>query len=175
MIDGIKVYFDTMLYLDMFCDPYVSKPETANMFRKVKTGEFRLIISQTVMMEIYHVLCLPVAEERKFDNACRLMDEINETYGKISERLLSYPNTEFAKQEFNKIDSSTLIEFVKTVPGSSLIDFHGKKLPGSMDFIHIMIAVKLGCKKFFTEDKGVLSLDANQRKGDMKIIKPYKE
>jgi len=67
-----------------------------------------------------------------------------------------------------------LINFVKNVPGSSLIDFKGKKLPSSMDFIHLMIASNLKCEKFFTEDKGVLKLDSYKHKGNLKIVKPYK-
>lgn len=173
MLDVDKVYFDTMLYLNKFQDPYTVTAETNNMFNKVKHGEFRLIISQTIMMEIYHVLCLPI-ENLNREKAEKHMDGVNKLYERISTTMLSFPNTEFTEKEFSNIDAGNMIEFVTSVPGSALIDFCGNKMPGSMDFIHIMIASSIGCKKFFTFDKGILYLDANQRKGDMKIIRPYK-
>ena len=173
MLDVDKVYFDTMLYLDKFKEPFLTTPEVNNMFNKVKHGEFQLIVSQTIMMEIYHVLCLPI-EKMNLEKAEEYMMDVGKTYENISSKMLSFPNTEFTEKEFSNIDSSSMLKFAMSVPGSALIDFCGNKLPGSMDFIHIMIASSIGCKKFFTKDRGILYLDANQRKGDMKIIKPYK-
>ena len=174
MPDAVRVYFDTMLYLNKFQDPYKVRPETNHMFSKVKSGEFRLVISQTTMMEIYHVLCLAIEKISDFDSASKAMEEVVEIYNRIKETMLSFPNTEFPDKEFDGIQPQNLINFVENVPGSSLIDFSGKKLPGSMDFIHLMIASNLKCEKFFTEDKGVLKLDSYNQKGNLKIIKPYK-
>ncbi len=100
-----------------------------------------------------------------FDEARKAMDEVSAIHNTIKETMLSFPNTEFPDKEFDKIDPKTLINFVEHVPGSSLIDFYGKKLPGSMDFIHLMVASNLRCEKFFTEDKGVLKLDNYNQKG----------
>ena len=165
-----------MLYLNKFMDPYKINPETIHMFNKVKNGEFHLVISQTTLMEIYHVLMLPIEKikNNSLDNASQLMDEAQVIYKKIQSTMLQLPNTEFLKHEFDGINSSNMIDFVENVPGSSLIDFVGKKLPGSMDFIHIMIASNFKCTKFFTEDKGILNLNSYRQKGDMKIIRPYK-
>lgn len=174
MTDGVRVYFDTMLYLNKFKDLYEVKPETTNMFNKVKYGEFRLIVSQTVMMEIYHVLCLPIEKIDNFDKASQIMDEAKTIAKKIKESMLSFPNTEFAEKEFDGIKPENLSSFVENVPGSNLIDFYGKKLPGSMDFLHLIVALNLRCEKFFTYDTGVLNLDSYNQKGDMKIIKPYR-
>ena len=174
MTDEVRVYFDTMLYLNKFRDPYEIKPETINMFNKVKSGEFRLIVSQTVMMEIYHVLCLAIEKIEKFEEASKIMDEVNTMNNKIKKTLLSFPHTEFADKEFDGIKSENLIRFVENVPGSNLIDFHGAKLPGSMDFIHLMVALNLRCEKFFTADRGVLKLASYNQKGNMKIIEPYR-
>ena len=174
MLDTVKVYFDTMLYLNKFQDPYTVRPETNHMFSKVKSGEFRLVISQINLMEIYHVLCLPIEDMKNFENASDIMNEVTKIYNRIQTTMLSFPNTEFPDHEFDGIDPKHLINFVENVPGSALIDFHGKKLPGSMDFIHLMVASNLKCEKFFTEDRGVLSLDSYKQKGNMKIIKPYK-
>ncbi len=49
MTDAVRVYFDTMLYLNKFQDPFTIRPETNHMFNKVKSGEFRLIVSQTTI------------------------------------------------------------------------------------------------------------------------------
>ena len=174
MPDADKVYFDTMLYLNKFQDPFKIRPETNHMFSKVKSGEFRLVISRTTLVEIYHVLCLPLEEITDFKTASDTMDEITKMYHRIQETMLSFPNTEFPDNEYDGIDPKNLINFVESVPGSALIDFHGKKLPGSMDFIHLMIASNLKCGKFFTEDKGVLGLDSYNHKGSLKIIKPYR-
>jgi len=174
MPDGDRVYFDTMLYLNKFQDPFTIRQETNNMFSKVKSGEFRLVISRTTLMEIYHVLCLPIQKITDLETASNTMDEVTKIYNRIQEIMLSFPNTEFPDREFDGIDSGNMINFVENVPGSALIDFHGKKLPGSMDFIHLMVASNLKCKKFFTEDRGVLNLDSYNHKGDLKIIKPYR-
>lgn len=174
MQDADKVYFDTMLYLNKFQDPYTIRQETNHMFSKVKSGEFRLMISQTTLMEIYHVLCLPIEGIKDFENATETMKEVTKIYNIIQKTMLSFPNTEFPDHEFDGIDPKHLINFVENVPGSALIDFHGKKLPGSMDFIHLMVASNLKCDKFFTEDRGVLSLNSYNHKGNLKIIKPYK-
>ncbi len=125
-------------------------------------------------MEIYHVLCLPLEKVRNFKEASAMMDEIDKVYTRIRTARLSFPNTEFPDNEFNGINSCDMINFVEHVLGSSLIDFHGKKLPGSMDFFHVMIALNLNCTKFFTEDRGVLGLESYQQKGNLKIIKPYR-
>lgn len=174
MPDGVRVYFDTNLYLNKFSDPFKVHSETNNMFNKVKSGEFRLIISQSILMEIYHVMCLPIEKISKFDDAKKAMNEVTNAYNEIKNTTLQFPNTELVENEFDGIDSLKLIDFVENVPGSSLIDFFGKKLPGSMDFMHVMIASNLKCEKFFTYDNGLLSLDSNQRKGNMKILRPYK-
>ncbi len=91
MTEGVRVYFDTMLYLNKFRDPYTVKPETTNMFNKVKSGEFRLIISQTVMMEIYHVLCLSVEKIKKFEEASKIMEESNTMNDKIKKNSAFIP------------------------------------------------------------------------------------
>ena len=174
MQDEVRVYFDTMLYLNKFGDPYKLRQETINMFNKVKNGKFRLIVSQTVMMEIYHVLCLPIEKTNNFEEASQIMSEAKTIKNKIKQSMLSFPNTEFAEKEFDGIKPENLSDFVENVPGSNLIDFCGKKLPGSMDFIHLMIALNLRCEQFFTEDKGVLNLNSYNQKGNMKIIKPYR-
>ncbi len=175
MPDGIKVYFDTMLYLNKFQDPATVRRETQNMFNKVKTGEYHLVVSQLVLMEIYHVLCRPFDDITKFAEAESTKDEINRVYDKIKTALLSFPHTEFAENEFNGIDSMNLTNFVENVPGSKLIDFLDmRKLPGSMDFMHLMVASNLKCEKFITEDKGVILLDSYNQKGNMKIIRPYR-
>ena len=174
MPDAVRVYFDTMLYLNKFQDAYKVRPETNHMFSKVKSGEFRLVISQTTMMEIYHVLCLAIEKISDSDSASKAMEEVVEIYNRIKETMLSFSNTEFPDKEFDGIQPQNLINFVENVPGSSLIDFSGKKLPGSMDFIHLMIASNLKCEKFFTEDKGVLKLDSYNQKGNLKIVKPYR-
>ena len=174
MQDADRVYFDTMLYLNKFQDPYKVRQETNHMFSKVKSGEFRLVISRTTLMEIYHVLCLPIQNIPDFETASNIMDEVRKIYNRIQETMLSFPNTEFPGQEFDGINPENMINFVENVPGSALIDFHGKKLPGSMDFIHLLVASNLKCKKFFTEDSGVLKLDSYNQKGNLKIIKPYR-
>ena len=102
------------------------------------------------------------------------MAEIIDAYNDIKETILQFPNTELAEDEFNGISSTVLMDFVESVPGSALIDFAGKKLPGSMDFMQIMVASNLKCKKFFTYDKGVLMMNSNHRKNNMDIIRPYR-
>lgn len=175
MLEGVKVYFDTMLYLNKFEDPVTVKPETNNMFNKVKSGEFRLIISQLTFVEMYHVMCLPLAEISKFDEAEVALKQITEAYADIKKTILQFPNTDIVENELNGIDTKQLTTFVEHVPGSNLIDFVGmKKYPGSMDFIHLMTASNLKCEKFFTYDEGVLLLNSYAFKGNMKIIKPYK-
>lgn len=172
MYDADKVYFDTMMYLNKFKDRLKVKRETNFMFNKVRLGEFRLIVSQTTLVEIYHVLCLPI-EKCDTHTASDTMKEIQETYDTIKQTMLSFPNTEFPDNEFDGIDPKTMINFVEKVPGSSLIDFAGKKLPGSMDFMHIMIASNLQCDKFFTEDRGLLLINSYKQKKNLKIIRPY--
>ena len=174
MPEGVKVYFDTNLYFNKFQDPYRVLPETNNMFNKVKSGEFRLIISQSILMEMYHVMCLPIEKISKFEEAEKAMKDIANAYNDIKTTILHFPNTDLAKNEFDGMDPLKLIDFVENVPGSSLIEYIGKKLPGSMDFMHVMIASNQKCEKFFTYDKGLLLLDSNQQKGNMRIIRPYK-
>jgi len=174
MPEGVKVYFDTNVYFNKFEDAYRSSPATNNMFNKVKSGEFRLIISQSVLMEIYHVMCLPIEKITKFVEAKDAMDAITDAYNDIKIAILQFPNTELVENEFDGIDSKNLIDFVESVPGSALIDFAGKKLPGSMDFMHVMVASNLKCEKFFTYDNGVIMINSNHRKGSMQIIRPYK-
>jgi len=174
MPDAVRVYFDTNLYLNKFEDLYRASPETNNMFNKVKSGEFRLIISQSILMEIYHVMCLPLEKITKFAEAQDAMEKITDAYKDIKKTLLHFPSTELAENEFDGLDSKKLIDFVESVPGSSLIDFAGKKLPGSMDFMHVMIASNLNCEKFFTYDEGVIMLSSNHKKGNMEIIRPYR-
>lgn len=175
MPDAVRVFFDTMLYFNKFQDPMTISRETVNMFNKVKSGEFRLIISRSIFMEMYHVMCLALEEISNFKDAQEAMTKITDAYNDIQTTILQFPNTELAENEFNGIDSKNLIDFVESVPGSSLIDFYGKKLPGSMDFIQLMVASNLNCEKFFTYDEGLLKLQSNQRKGDIEIIRPYRE
>jgi len=103
MPDGVRVYFDTMLYLNKFQDPFKIRPETNHMFSKVKSGEFRLVISQTTMMEIYHVLSLVIQKINDFDTAEKAMDEVTKIYNTIKETMLSFPNTEFPDKEFDEL------------------------------------------------------------------------
>lgn len=173
MPEGVKVYFDTNVYFNKFEDVYRASPATNNVFNKVKSGEFRLIISQSILMEIYHVMCLPIQKIPKFSEAKDAMEKITDAYQDIKKAILQFPNTELPENEFDGIDSKNLIDFVENVPGSALIDFAGKKLPGSMDFMHLMIASNLKCEKFFTYDNGVIMINSNQRKGNMDIIRPY--
>ncbi len=173
MPDAVRVFFDTMLYFNKFQDPFTIKPETTNVFNKVKSGEFRLIISRTIFMEMYHVMCLPLEKLTNFQEAQTAMEQISNAYNDIRQAILQFPNTELAENEFNGIDSKNLIDFVEGVPGSSLIEFHGKKLPGSMDFIQLMVASNLNCEKFFTYDRGLLMLQSNHKKGNIDIIRPY--
>ena len=175
MLEGVRVYFDTMLYLNKFQDPMTARPETNNMFNKVKSGEFRLIVSQLAFVEMYHVMCFPLADIHNFKDASEAYEQIGNAYHDIKKIILQFPNTEIVEKEFDKIDTKKLTTFVENVPGSSLINFLGKKkFPGSMDFIHLMVASNLNCAKFFTEDSGVLLLDSYSHKGNMKIIKPYR-
>lgn len=175
MPEGVKVYFDTMLYLNKFHDPMTTRPETNHMFSKVKSGEFRLTISQLTFVEMYHVMCLPLNTITRPTDASQMFSTINEAYGEIKNTILKFPNTEIVENEFDGIDTKKLTTFVENVPGSSLINFVGmRKFPGSMDFIHLMTASNLKCAKFFTDDTGVLLLDSYNFKGDMKIIKPYR-
>jgi len=174
MLEGVKVYFDTMLYFNKFEDVYRVSSETNNIFNKVKSGEFRLIISQSILMEMYHVMCLPIEKITKFTEAKDAMKAITDAYADIKKMILQFPNTELAENEFNGIDSKNLIDFVESVPGSALIDFAGKKLPGSMDFMQLMVASNLKCEKFFTYDNGVIMINSNHKKGSIEIIRPYK-
>src|SRR5574337_1496358 len=172
MLEGVRVYFDTMLYLNKFHDPMTVKPETTNMFNKVKSGEFRLIISQLTFVEMYHVMCLPLLDARKFQDASDMYEEINQAYYDIKKTILQFPNTEITENELGGIDTKKLTTFVENVPGSSLINFHGmKKYPGSVDFIHLMTAFNIKCEKFFTNDEGVIQLNSYNHKGNMQIIK----
>jgi len=176
MPEGVKVYFDTMLYLNKFKDPITAKPETINMFKKVKSGEFRLIISQLTFVEMYHVMCLPLVEKNRFNEAKDALKQITCAYDDIKQSIMEFPNTDIQENELNGIDTKLLTSFIEKVPGSSLIDFLDKrKYPGSMDFLHLMIAANLKCEKFFTFDEGVLLLNSYQQKGNMQIIKPYRE
>ena len=174
MPDAVKVFFDTNLYLNKFQDSMRVRPETINIFNKVKSGEYRLVISRSILMEMYHVMCLPLQSVTTFDDAQSAMAAITSAYNDIRETMLRFPHTDMAEGEFDGIDSKNLIDFVESVPGSSLIDFFGKKLPGSMDFIQLMVASNLNCAKFFTYDEGVIKLQSNQRKGNIQIIKPYR-
>lgn len=175
MQEGVRVYFDTMLYLNKFQDPWKVRPETNNMFSKVKSGEFRLIISQITFVEMYHVMCTALEKITKFEEASELHEEINKAYHDMKGIILKFPNTELAENEFNGIDTKKLTTFVENVPGSGLISFQGlRKYPGSMDFIHIMTASNLKCMQFITADEGVILLDSYAHKGNMKIIRPYK-
>jgi len=174
MYEGVRVYFDTMLYLNKFGDEIKVKPETQNMFAKVKSGEFRLVVSQLNFLEVYHVMCLRLEKQRNIGEAKDMLDEIRAAYADIKNTVMHFPNTEVIGDDLD-VDVEGLMNFAENVPGSNLIDFISRrKLPGSMDFLHIMIAVKNNCSKFFTEDKGVLALESYQQKGDMKIIKPYR-
>ncbi len=125
-------------------------------------------------MEIYHVMCLPLEKITRFEEAKNAMESIISAYDDIKKTILQFPNTELAENEFDGIDPEDLIDFVEKVPGSSLIDFAGKKLPGSMDFIQLTVASNLKCNKFFTYDNGVLMLNSNHKKGDLDIIRPYR-
>lgn len=175
MQEGVRVYFDTMLYLNKFGDIATVRPETLNMFAKVKSGEFRLIISQLTFVEMYHVMCLPLEKITNFDDAMKAMTEIRSAYDEIKKLILHFPNTNIVQNEFNGIDTEQMTIFVENVPGSKLIDFIGvRKYPGSMDFIHLMTAMNLKCEKFFTNDEGVIQLDSYNFKGNMKIIRPYR-
>ena len=175
MPESVRVYFDTMLYLNKFKDPFSVKPETENIFSKVKSGEYLLIVSQLTFVEMYHVMCLPLTELGTFQEVESAMDEINKAYNAIKAKIMEFPNTVFPEHEFDGLDTRELTDFVEKVPGSSLIEFvNMNKYPGSMDFIHLMIAKNLRCEKFFTYDKGVLQLDSYHQKGNMKIIKPYR-
>jgi len=175
MPEGVRVYFDTMVYLNKFQDPLTAKPETLNIFSKVKSGEYRLIISQLNFVEMYHVMCLPLEKISRMDEAKEALDQITKAYDDIRKIILNFPNTSIAENEFDGIDTKKLTTFVENVPGSNLIDFLDKhKYPGSMDFIHLMTASNLNCEKFFTYDEGVLLLDSYRFKGNMKIIRPYR-
>lgn len=175
MPESVKVYFDTMLYLNKFQDLLRVKPETNNIFSKVKSGEYRLMISQLTFVEMYHVMSLPLLDAKNHKEAQEMLDEIKTTYDAIKHIILEFPNTELPDHELNGIDTEEITCFVENVPGSSLIDFVGmKKYPGSMDFIHLMVAKNLQCEKFFTDDKGVILLNSYRQKGNMKIIKPYR-
>ncbi|WP_420545507.1 hypothetical protein [Nitrosopumilus sp.] len=110
----------------------------------------------------------------RFEEAKNAMESIISAYDDIKKTILQFPNTELAENEFDGIDPEDLIDFVEKVPGSSLIDFAGKKLPGSMDFIQLTVASNLKCNKFFTYDNGVLMLNSNHKKGDLDIIRPYR-
>lgn len=175
MQEGVRVYFDTMLYLNKFQDAGTVRPETSNMFKKVKSGEFRLVISQLTFVEMYHVMCLTLEKITKFEEASKLHEEINKAYHEMKNIILEFPNTELVENEFNGIDTKKLTTFVENVPGSGLISFLGRKYPGSMDFIHLMTASNLKCMKFFTADEGIILLNSYNFKGDMKIIRPYRE
>jgi len=174
MPDAARAYFDTNLYFNKFEDLYKLKPETNNMFNKVKSGEFHLVISQSIFMEIYHVLCLPLERITNFKDAQAAIKYITVAYDDIKGTILQFPNTELAENEFDGIDSKNLIDFVESVPGSNLIEFFGKKLPGSMDFMQLMVASNLNCEKFFTYDEGLIKLQSNHKKGNIEIIRPYK-
>ena len=84
MPEGVKVYFDTMLYLNKFQDPATARPETNNMFSKVRSGEFRLIISQLTFVEMYHVMCLPLEEINRFNEAEDALKQIICAYEDIT-------------------------------------------------------------------------------------------
>lgn len=175
MPESVRVYFDTMLYINKFEDVFKIRPETNNIFSKVKSGEYHLVVSQLTFVEMYHVMCLPLAKLSNVSQAQDALKEIVNAYDAIKTKIMEYPNTEFPEHEFNGIDTRTLTDFIEKVPGSALIDFVGmNKYPGSMDFIHLMVAMNLKCDKFFTEDKGVILLDSYNQKGNMKIIKPYR-
>lgn len=175
MPEGVKVYFDTMLYLNKFKDPATAKPETINMFRKVKTGEFRLIISQLTFVEMYHVMCKPLEEIRRLDEAEEALKQITGAYNEIKTIIMEFPNTDIKENELNGVDTKLLTTFIENVPGSNLINFlDRRKYPGSMDFLHLMTASNLKCDKFFTDDAGLILLDSYRQKGNMKIIKPYR-
>lgn len=175
MPEGAKVYFDTMLYLNKFVDPMKTRPETNNMFSKVKTGEFRLVVSQIIFVEMYHVMCLPLEKITRIAEAADALQQIRDAYFDIKRIILQFPNTEIAENELDGIDTKSLTTFVENVPGSKIADFLGmRKFPGSMDFMHLVTAANLKCDKFFTEDKGVLLLDSYNYKGNMKIVKPYR-
>lgn len=118
---------------------------------------------------------MPVQEAKNLKQAQEIMDEVDKVYKRIKKSMLEFPNTEFAENEFSGINPTDMINFVENVPGSSLIDFVGKKLPGSMDFMHIIIASNLNCTKFFTEDNGVLKLNSYHQKGNLQIVKPCRE
>jgi len=87
---------------------------------------------------------------------------------------MHFPNTEFIGDDLD-VDAEGLMNFAENVPGSNPIGFISRsKLPGSVDFLHMVIAAKNNRSKFFTEGKGALALDSCQQKGDMKIVKPYR-
>ena len=111
MTDAVKVYFDTNVFFNKFEDPYKISPETSNIFSKVKSGEFRLVISQSVLMEMFHVMCLPLEDITKFDEAQEAMTDITSAYNDIKETILRFPNTELAENEFTGISSTDFLLF----------------------------------------------------------------
>lgn len=175
MTESVRVYFDTMLYINKFEDVFKVRPETTNIFSKVKSGEYHLVVSQLTFVELYHVMCKPLQDLNTFDDSQEALKEIDKVYETIKRKIMEFPNTEFPEHEFDKIDTRMLTDFVEKVPGSALIDFVGvNNYPGSMDFIHLMVAMNLKCDKFFTDDKGVIALNSYNQKGNMQIIKPYR-
>jgi len=76
MPEGVKVYFDTMVCLNKFEDALKVRPETQNIFAKVKSGEFRLIVSQLNFLEMCHLMCLPLENQRNTGEAKDSLDEI---------------------------------------------------------------------------------------------------
>lgn len=88
MLEGDKVYFDTMLYLNKFWDPMAIKPSTINMFRKVRRGEFRLVVSHLNLLEMYHVMCLPVEKTTTLQEAKDVHGKIIDGYADARQAML---------------------------------------------------------------------------------------
>jgi predicted nucleic acid-binding protein len=153
-------------------------------FERVRTGDYSLLVSRNVLLEIIKVLidgAMKQPEIRQGPSAAKIAKFVKSSFESVANRLLSIPNLrifdpDVSIERFLQHAYDLGLEVFgsahsdKTCPVcKGRYDYFEYDGPQQMDFFHALLARDMGCEMFLTFDRGFQLLKGDQRFKPLRI------
>ncbi|ABK77406.1 hypothetical protein CENSYa_0773 [Cenarchaeum symbiosum A] len=160
-----KVYFDTMLYIYEYIE---ENAESGCAFARIKDGGFLLKVSVLNRIEMHGYMAKHLPNFQKID-PLQVPEVVNDGFDKIMGQINE--RGAVCETSLEGIDAYAMLDATLEAHRLSRRYFyeHGK-IADSMDMLHLKAAENMGCSKFVTKDRALLSLRGHGLFPNMRIL-----
>lgn len=175
----VFAYFDTCIWLSAFFSKDTNHKKAVELFQQVEKGQYALLVTHHVLVEIFDVLKKQAAVATKNQQGTEKLTR--QMYRKLSKTLLKLKNVRIKNPHVQTHDVfrpsfSLLYKYLGRIAVtnkcpicSSTFNFVSLDTIFEGDALHVLLAWNLNCDIFITFDKDFKQLEKEPSLSPMKI------